>query len=141
MARAAQWNRIPDYLHKANDEICVIVQIETVTGLKNIDAISAVEGVDAVFIGPTDLSGSMGFVGQQGHPEVVEAVCKGIESIQAAGKQAGVLAVTKELIEKYSTAGAKFIGVGVDTAILSNATKKLAADFVEDADGNELAGY
>lgn len=141
LARAAQWNRIPDYLHKANDEICVIVQIETVTAVKNINAISAVEGVDAVFIGPSDLSASMGHVGQQDHPEVVDTVCQGIKSIQTAGKQAGVLAVSKELVAKYSEAGAKFIGVGVDTALISNATKKLAAEFVEDADGNELAGY
>jgi 4-hydroxy-2-oxoheptanedioate aldolase len=132
---------MPDYLHKANDEICVIVQIETVTAVKNIDAISAVEGVDAVFIGPSDLSASMGHVGQQDHPEVVDTVCQGIKSIQAAGKQAGVLAVTKELVATYSEAGAKFIGVGVDTALISNATKKLAAEYVEDADGNELAGY
>lgn len=141
LARAAQWNRIPDYLHKANDEICVIVQIETVTALKNIDAISAVEGVDAIFIGPSDLSASMGFIGQADHPEVVEAVCQGIKSINSVGKQAGVLAVTKDLVENYSEAGAKFIGVGVDTALFSNATKKLAADYVEDADGKELAGY
>lgn len=141
LARAAQWNRIPDYLHKANDEICVIVQIETVTAVKNIDAISAVDGVDAVFIGPSDLSASMGYVGQQDHPEVVETVCRGIKSIKAAGKEAGVLAVSKELVSKYSEAGAKFIGVGVDTALFSNATKKLAADFVEDIDGKELAGY
>ena len=141
LARAAQWNRIPDYLHKANDEICVIVQIETVTAVKNIDAISAVEGVDAVFIGPSDLSASMGFIGQQDHPEVVETVCQGIKSINSAGKQAGVLAVTKELVKVYSDTGAKFIGVGVDTALFSNATKNLAAEFVEGIESKDLAGY
>ena len=141
MARAAQWNRIPDYLHKANDEVCLIVQIETVLGLENIDAISAVDGVDAVFIGPSDLSASMGYVGQQDHPDVVDAVCKAIASINASGKAAGVLAVKKELIDKYSAAGIKFIGVGVDTAVFSNATKQLAASYVEDADSNEVAGY
>ena len=141
MARAAQWNRIPNYLHKANDEVCLIVQIETVLGLENIDEISAVEGVDALFIGPSDLSASMGYVGQQDHPDVVAAVCKAIVSIKASGKHAGVLAVKKELIDKYSEAGAKFIGVGVDTAVLSNATKQLAAAYVEDADSKEIAGY
>ncbi len=141
LARAAQWNRIPDYLHKANDEICVIVQIETVTAVKNIDAISAVEGVDAVFIGPSDLSASMGFIGQQDHPEVVETVCQGIKSINSAGKQAGVLAVTKDLVKVYSDAGAKFIGVGVDTALFSNVTKKLAAEFIEGIESKDLAEY
>jgi 4-hydroxy-2-oxoheptanedioate aldolase len=109
--------------------------------MENIEAIAAVEGVDAVFIGPADLSASMGFIGQPNHPEVVEAVYEGIKRIKAAGKEAGVLAVNKELVQKYSEAGAKFIGVGVDTALFSNATKKLAAEFVEEIDGKELAGY
>lgn len=141
LVRAAQWNRITDYLQKADEEICVIVQAETVTAMENIEAIAAVEGVDAVFIGPADLSASMGFIGQPNHPEVVEAVYDGIKRIKAAGKEAGVLAVNKELVQKYSEAGAKFIGVGVDTALFSNATKKLAAEFVEEIDGKELAGY
>lgn len=141
MARAAQWNRITDYLHKANDEVCLIVQIETVSALKNIDAISAVEGVDAVFIGPSDLSASMGHIGQPGHSEVVEAVCAGFKSILAAGKQPGVLAVTKDLVATYTKAGAKFIGVGADTALFSNATKNLAAEYIQTLDKTDLAGY
>jgi 4-hydroxy-2-oxoheptanedioate aldolase len=141
MARAAQWNRIPDYLQKANDEICLIVQIETVTALENIDAISATEGVDAVFIGPSDLSASMGYIGEPGHPEVVKAVCEGFKSILAAGKQPGVLAVNKELVSTYVEAGARFIGVGADTALFSNATRKLAAEYIEAADNADLAGY
>ena len=141
MARAAQWNRIPDYLHKANDEVCLIVQIETTLALQNVAAISAVDGVDAVFIGPSDLSAAMGYVGQQDHPAVVKAICQAIASINEAGKQAGVLAVKKELIEKYAKEGAKFIGVGVDTAVFSNATRQLAATYVEAVDDKDIAGY
>lgn len=141
MARAAQWNRIPDYLQKANEEVCLIVQIESVAALENIDSISATEGVDAVFIGPSDLSASMGFVGQPGHPEVVEAICRGFKSILDAGKQPGVLAVTKELVSTYINAGARFIGVGADTALFSNATRKLAAEYIDTADNTDLAGY
>ena len=101
------------------------------------------DGVDAVFIGPSDLSASMGYIGQPNHPEVVKAVCQGIRRINSAGKQAGVLAVTKEHVKKYSDAGAHFIGVGVDTAIFSNATRKLAAEYVEgeDAGNTDLTGY
>lgn len=141
MARAANWNRTPDYLQRANEEICLIVQIESVEGLKNIDEIVALEGVDAVFIGPSDLSASMGYIGNPGHPEVVSAIEGAFKTIIAAGKHAGVLAVTKELVETYVAANASFIGVGVDAALLANATKQLAADFISDVDSEKSAGY
>ncbi len=141
MARAANWNRTSDYLAKANDEVCVIVQIETLTGLENIEDIVAVEGVDAIFIGPSDLSAAMGHVGNPGHPEVVTAIENGFKVIISAGKQAGVLAVNKELVNKYIEAGARFIGVGVDAALLANATRQLAADYIESSSSEKTAGY
>jgi len=141
MARAANWNRTTDYLEKANDEICVVLQIETLVGLRNIKEIVAVEGVDAVFIGPSDLSAAMGFVGNPGHPDVVAAIEEAFKVIHALGKQAGVLAVTKELADKYVQAGARFIGVGVDAALLANATRQLAAQFIDRSDDKETAGY
>lgn len=141
MARAANWNREPEYLSNANDEICVIVQIETVSGIENIESIAMVEGVDAVFIGPSDLSAAMGHIGNPGHADVTTAIERGFEVIIKAGKSAGVLAVTQELVEKYQQAGAKFIGVGVDAALLTNATRQLAAQYIDDADDDESAGY
>lgn len=141
MARAANWNRTTDYLHKANDEVCVIVQIETLAGLKNIKEIVAVDGVDAVFIGPSDLSAAMGHVGNPGHPDVVAAVENAFKVILDGGKEAGVLAVSKELADKYANAGAKFIGVGVDASLLANATRQLAAQFVDSTNNDKTAGY
>jgi len=141
MARAANWNRTTDYLEKANQEICVVVQIETLAGLQNIEEIVNVDGVDAVFIGPSDLSAAMGFIGNPGHPDVVAAIENAFKVIARAGKQSGVLAVTKELADKYVAAGARFIGVGVDAALLANATRQLAAQFIEDSDDTESAGY
>lgn len=141
MARAANWNRTTDYLDKANDEVCVVVQIETLAGLSNIQEIVKVDGVDAVFIGPSDLSAAMGFVGNPGHPEVIAAIEKAFKVIHAAGKQAGVLAVTKELANKYVEAGARFIGVGVDAALLANATRQLAAQYIDTSGDTETAGY
>ncbi len=145
MARAANWNRTADYLTQANDEICIIVQIETLAGLQNLESIVNVEGVDAVFIGPSDLSAAMGYLGDPGHPDVIAAIENGFKVIQQAGKSAGVLAVTKELVETYIDAGAKFIGVGVDAALLANATRQLAKQFICDAsldsDEKESAGY
>lgn len=141
MARSANWNRTPDYLTKANDEICIVVQIETLAGLKNIEDIVNVEGVDAVFIGPSDLSAAMGHIGNPGHPDVVAAIENAFKVIHAAGKNAGVLAVTKELVSAYVAAGAKFIGVGVDAALLANATRQLASQYISSANDDESAGY
>nr|WP_320135243.1 4-hydroxy-2-oxoheptanedioate aldolase [uncultured Amphritea sp.] len=129
LARAANWNRIPGYLQKANDEICLVVQAETVTAMENLAEIAAVEGVDAVFIGPSDLSASMGHIGNPDHPEVVAAIEKGFEIINAAGKAAGLLCINQAKAHHYVAKGAKFVGVGVDTLLLSNAAKQLAESF------------
>ncbi len=141
MARAANWNRSPDYLTKANDEVCVVVQIETLAGLDNITEIAKTDGVDAVFIGPSDLSAAMGYIGEPGHPEVVKAIEHAFDAVLAADKQVGVLAVTKDLVDKYVHAGARFIGVGVDAALLANATRQLAAQYIESSDDSQTAGY
>ena len=129
LARAARWNQVPGYLHKANDEICLLVQVESVTGLANLAEILAVEGVDGVFIGPSDLSADMGHVGDAGHPEVVAAVGAALETIAAAGKHAGVLCLDPTLVEHYLSRGAGFIGVGVDTVLLAHGAGELARAF------------
>lgn len=134
LARAARWNRIPDYLHKANDEICLIVQVETSQAMKNLDEILKVEGVDGVFIGPSDLSASMGHIGNPAHPDVVEAIENGLATIKAAGKAAGLLAMIPDMVQAYIDKGATFVGVGVDTLCLSTATKHLADTFKGDGD-------
>ena len=141
MARAARWNTVDAYLQKANEEICLIVQAETVTAMNNLEEIVAVEGVDGVFIGPSDLSASMGYIGKPGHPEVVAAIEKGFEIIKAAGKAAGVLAVDPKLARDFARKGASFVGVGVDAALLVNATRALAAEFISDSAKAPTAGY
>ncbi len=144
LARAAEWNRIPGYLHKANAEICLIVQAETTEAMENLDAILAVEGVDGVFIGPSDLSASMGYPGDAGNPAVVTAIEKGLGKIRAAGKYAGLLCMDPGLVQTYVNAGANFVGVGVDTLILANGTRKLAQQFKSDQpveDDKPQAGY
>src|SRR5579859_4819444 len=91
LARASRWNRIPDYLNTAAHELCVLVQVETVQGMENLSAIAAVEGVDGVFFGPSDLSASMGLLGKPGDVRVREAIRNGIQTVLRAGKAAGVL--------------------------------------------------
>jgi len=130
LSRAAQWKRVPDYFNKVQGEICLIVQIETVTGMKNIEAICEVEGVDGVFIGPADLAGSMGILGQPMHDDVRAEVRRGLKIIKKSGKTAGVLAVRDDAIKEYQAVGATFIGLGVDLILLAKATTALADKYV-----------
>ncbi|MDR9469393.1 4-hydroxy-2-oxoheptanedioate aldolase [Marinospirillum sp.] len=144
LARAARWGQVPGYLKKANDEICLIVQVETASALENLDAILQVEGVDGVFIGPSDLSASMGYIGDAGNPAVVTAINQGLNKIRAAGKYAGLLCLDPSLAQSYVQEGANFVGVGVDTMILAQETRKLAQRFKQDAPTEEQkpqAGY
>ena len=126
LARAARWNAVQGYAGQANEEMVVIVQAETVTAIENLEAIAAVPGVDGVFIGPSDLSASMGHVGDVAHPEVVDTVSGAIRRIRAAGKYAGLLCLDESMIAHYEECGANFIGIGVDTLLLGNAARRLA---------------
>lgn len=129
LARASRWNQIEDYLNRANDEMCLLVQAETVQAMAQLPAIAAVEGVDGVFFGPADLSASMGYRGQSGHPEVQAAILEGIRIVRAAGKAAGILATDAALAQRYLDAGALFVAVGVDTSLLVKAATALRQQF------------
>ena len=129
LVRASRWNAIPDYLHAANAEVCVLVQVESVTALKNLDAIARVEGVDAVFIGPSDLAATMGHLGNPTHPEVLAAIEDAIHRIKLAGKPFGILTFDDPLIQHYSELGCRFIAVGADAILLAKATRTLAQKF------------
>lgn len=129
LARASRWNRVPDYLQQADEQMCVLVQIETREAVKNLDAILQVEGVDGVFIGPADLSADMGFAGNPQHPEVQRTIDNAIARIRAAGKAPGILMANKALAQRYLEAGALFVAVGVDTTLLARAAEALADEF------------
>ncbi|MEJ2533434.1 MAG: HpcH/HpaI aldolase/citrate lyase family protein [Halioglobus sp.] len=144
LARAARWNQIPNYLKRANDEICLIVQVETAGAMANLEAILDVEGVDGVFIGPSDLAASMGHIGNAGHPEVVAAINRGLEIIVASGRHAGLFCPNPELAADYVKRGARFLGVGVDTLIFAEGARRLVRHFRSgDSDSGEKprAGY
>lgn len=129
LARASRWNQVDNYLQDCKHELCVLVQVESVTGLKNVAAIAAVEGVDGVFFGPADLSASMGFLGKPNAPEVKKAIANGVDAVQKAGKAVGILATDKTIAKEYLALGALFVAVGVDTTLLINAAKALSATF------------
>ncbi|WLG97924.1 4-hydroxy-2-oxoheptanedioate aldolase [Pseudomonas sp. FP198] len=129
LARASRWNSIASYLDHADEQMCLLVQIESCEGLANLDAIAAVEGVDGVFIGPADLSASMGRRGNPGHPQVQAAIEDAIARIRQAGKAAGILSADETLARRYIELGAAFVAVGVDTTVLMRGLQTLAATF------------
>ena len=128
-ARAARWGRYTNYTREANEQVCLLVQAETTTALENIDAIAAVDGVDGVFIGPADLSASMGHVGQQAHPEVKAAIEEAFRRILKAGKAPGILTPDEELSRHYLSHGAVFSAVGTDSNLLARHTSALCQRF------------
>jgi len=129
LARASQWNRITNYVHDANDEMCLLVQVETRAGLENLDAIAAVEGVDGVFIGPADLSAALGHLGKPGHPDVQQVIEDAIRRIRTSGRAAGILTTDEEQARRYLSLGCTFVAVGLDTNLLMRASGELARKF------------
>jgi len=128
-ARASRWGRYPRYALEANEQVCLLVQAETRLALSNLDAILAVDGIDGVFIGPADLSASMGHVGDMGHPEVQAAIEDAIARIVRAGKAPGILTADTTLAKHYLDLGALFVAVGLDTSILVRGMASLLAQF------------
>jgi 4-hydroxy-2-oxoheptanedioate aldolase len=129
LARASRWNLVRDYLHTASQDICVLVQVESVQALENVAEIAAVDGVDGVFFGPADLSASMGKLGGGADPAVREAILQGAAAVRRAGKAAGILATDRAAARGYLDAGLQFVAVGVDALLLAQAARQLAAEF------------
>ena len=124
MVRASGYNAVPDYLQTANDEICLIVQVESRKAIENIDTIAATEGVDVVFIGPADLSADMGHLGNPAAPEVVTAIKHAAGRIRTAGKAVGIIGGGE--LTTMRDIGVTFLGVGADVPILAAALRGLA---------------
>jgi 4-hydroxy-2-oxoheptanedioate aldolase len=129
LARASRWNQIDGYLTRAADEICVLVQIESVTALNNAAEICAVEGVDGIFFGPADLAASLGLLGKPMDPAVRRAIAEGMAVAKAAGKATGTLCSDVQLARDLFALGASFVAVGVDTTLLVKAARSLVAEF------------
>lgn len=140
LARSARWNRIEGYLGRANETLSLTVQIESAAAVADVEQILAVDGVDAIFVGPSDLAASMGLLGQQSHPKVVAAVLRAITAARTAGKPVGVNAFVPEDADRYIEAGAAFVAVGADVAILARQTEALVERFQARVAGGDAAG-
>ncbi len=133
LARAARWHGIPEYLHKANEQICLMAQVETIRAVEALPGILEVDGVDGIFIGPSDLSASMGHIGNARHPDVVEVIRDILRRTRAAGKAAGILVLGADQARAYRELGANMIGIGTDTLLLANSARQLADSVRDDA--------
>lgn len=129
LARSGRWNRVEGYLAHGDEHVALFVQVENVEGVEAAGEIAAVDGVDGVFVGPSDLAASMGLLGQQAHPDVRAAVLRAFEAVRAAGAPVGVNAFDPVVADAYLAAGAAFVLVGADVALLAQGSETLAARF------------
>lgn len=127
LTRSSQFSSISEYVTTADAQICLLVQVENRAGLAALDEILTVEGVDGVFIGPSDLAADMGYAGNAAAPEVQNAIADALNRIKAAGKAPGVLGVSETATQKYLEMGAQFLAVGIDVLILAQTARALAA--------------
>jgi 4-hydroxy-2-oxoheptanedioate aldolase len=139
-ARVARWNRVENYFRDADEQMCLLVQAETLTAMQNLDAIAATPGVDGVFIGPADLSAAMGHRGNAAHPDVQAAIKDAFVRILKAGKAAGILTSNEEWANEYLELGATFVAVGTDVGMLAKHTAALAKRFKGEGAGAEKPG-
>lgn len=142
LGRATNFGRITDYLENANEEICLLLQIESRAGLAAIDEIAALDGVDGLFIGPADLAADMGHLGNPGHPEVRAAIIDGFSRIRSAGKARGILTLDPAQARDYRELGADFMAIGTDVTLLVSASERLRREFLGETEPARIeSGY
>ena len=129
LARASRWGRVEDYMEHANDEMCLLIQVETKKGINNLSDILAVEGIDGIFFGAADLAASYDMPGQSNHPFIVDIIVNGLTQCKENNLAGGVLCADKQLNHDFMAAGANFVAVGVDALLLANATSQLCAEY------------
>lgn len=131
--RAANFGRTGNYVSKAADELCLLVQVETADALEQIEAIAAINGIDGIFIGPADLSASLGYPGEIHHPAVKKTIDQAIRRIRASGKAPGILMVDEPRARECLSIGAQFVAVALDTVLLRNSLDSTAQQYRDES--------
>jgi len=129
--RSNMYGTVQRYFSEINDNITVLLQIESRQGFGAVDEIAAVEGVDGLFVGPSDLAAAFGHLGNANHPEVQGAIRHVFTRARAAGKAAGILAGVEDDARRYLDWGATFVAVGSDLGLFRAATQALCDRFKE----------
>lgn len=123
--RSNRYGTVADYFKGVNEQICVMVQIESRAGVAAAREIAALDGVDCVFVGPSDLAAGFGHLGNVNHPEVQAAIASVFADAKACGKATGILAPVEADARRYMAMGASFVGVGSDLGAFRAATQVL----------------
>jgi 4-hydroxy-2-oxoheptanedioate aldolase len=131
VTRASRFGRVKDYAKRAEEELCLLVQVETREAMDNVESIAKMDGVHGVFIGPADLAAALGHLGNPGHPEVQETIRRTIERIRTCKKAAGILATDEVSARRYISWGSTFTAVGLDAMVLARELEKLASVYVK----------
>jgi len=127
--RANRYGRTADYHARANGEICVLVQLETGEAVARLEEIGRVEGIDGLFIGPSDLAASLGHLGNNAHPDVRALITDACRRARAIGTPIGILAPVESDARAYLEMGFQYVAVGSDIGVLKNASDALRAKF------------
>lgn len=127
--RANDYGRVRDYHRNAHLNTCILVQLESRLALKEIEAIAAVDGVDGMFLGPSDLAADFGHLGNPKHPEVQAAIKDAAKRIRAVGKSAGTLSGNLDDVEPLIEMGYNFTAAGSDVGLLARGAESVAARF------------
>jgi 2-dehydro-3-deoxyglucarate aldolase len=127
--RSNRYGYVTDYFTTINDNISVMVQIESAQGVERAAEIAAVEGIDGLFIGPSDLSAALGYLGQPNHAEVQNAMARVLSAAREHQKPVGILAPVETDARRYMEQGMSFVAVGGDVGLLRSASKGLADRF------------
>ena len=129
LARASQFGQTKDYLNQADEQICLLLQVENSRGIEHLESILAVEGFDGVFLGPSDLAADMGFRGQTSHPSVRQTVLSAIDKIKQANKVAGILSLDDEFSQHCIDRQVEAVAVGIDVVTFVTSLRQLARSF------------
>lgn len=143
MHRGSRFGTIPNYLKSANDDICTIVQLETPEAIERLPEIAAVEGIDALFVGPGDLSAAMGHIGNIAHPEVQALIEKAAKDAHAAGKPVGIVGPNPDMVKRFIGYGYDFAAIASDIALMSGRASEWLGQLkgVEKAPATPMAAY
>ena len=129
--RGNRWGRVHGYAQHAHEQLCLMLQVESLPGVEHAHAIASVEGVDGIFVGPNDLAACLGHMGHSNHPEVQKVIHQVLDTIRSAGKAPGILAVVEEDAKRYIEWGYTMVGIGSDQGLLIKASDTLVARFRE----------
>ena len=129
--RSNRYGTVPGYFENVNEQICVMVQIESGKGVAAVAEIAAVDGVDGLFVGPSDLAAGLGHLGNANHPDVQDAMATIFAAAKAAGKPVGILAGVEADARRYLAQGATFVAVGSDLGVFRSATQALRDKYLE----------